>query len=114
MDDQEQVFNERAEYVAGLHRQLETVIAGQSFELTEAGALIVKILEADVDRFTKEILSNKFTNDHQGYVDVRAKANYAASILGRLKSLNSPAKEKDLRDQIKAIDDEDKIGKTDV
>jgi hypothetical protein len=109
--DEEIVFNERAEYVAGLHRQLETVIAGQSFELTDAGKLIVQILEADVDRFTKELLSNKFINDHQGYVDVRAKTNYAASILGRLKTLNSPAKEKDLRDQLQAIEDEDNIGK---
>jgi len=104
------VFNERADYVAKLYKQLETVVAGQSFEFTDAGKLIVNILEADVDRFTKEILSNKFVNDHQGYVDCRAKANYAASILGRLKTLNSPAKEKDIRDQLRAIDDEDKFG----
>lgn len=109
MDDQ--LPNERAEYVAGLHRQLETVIAGQSFELTDAGELIVKILEADVDRFTNDLLSKKFLNDHMGYVDVRAKANYAASILGRLKTLNNPAKEKDIREQLQAIKDEDNIGK---
>lgn len=110
MDDQEQVFNERAAYVEGLHKQLETLVAAQSFELTDAGALIVKILEADVDRFTNMLLSNKYVNDHQGYVDCRAKANYAASLLGRLKSLNNPNKEKEIRDQLQAIADEDKIG----
>ena len=110
MDDQEQVFNERAAYVEGLHKQLETLVAAQSFELTDAGALIVKILEADVDRFTNMLLSNKYVNDHQGYVDCRAKANYAASLLGRLKSLNNPNKEKEIRYQLQAIADEDKIG----
>ena len=110
MDDQEQVVNERAVYVEDLHKQLKTIVAAQSFELTDAGALIVKILEADVDRFTNQILSDKFTNDHQGYVDCRAKAHYAASLLGRIKTLNNPKKEKEIREQLKAIADEDKIG----
>lgn len=108
----EQVINEREQYVQNLNDQLHAVVTAQSFELTDAGALIVKILEADVSRFTNQLLSDKYTNDHQGYVDVRAKANYAASLLARLKTLDNPAKEKDIRDQLKAIADEDKMGAT--
>lgn len=93
---------EREKYIATLHAQLEKVVAGQAFEKTSAGALIVQILEADVNQFTKKILSNDFINNHQGYVDVRAKANYAASLLARLKQFDNPAAEKQIRDDLEA------------
>lgn len=101
MDEQREI-TDREKYISDLHVQLEKVIAGQSFEFTEAGKLIVDILTQDVNLFTKQILSNKFINDHQGYVDARAKANYAASLLGRLKSLDDPKKEKEIRDNLEA------------
>ena len=93
---------DREKYLVGLHAQLAKVVAGQSFEYTDAGKLIVEILSADVNQFTKLVLTDKFINDHQGYVDARAKANYAASLLGRLKSLDNPAKEKEIRESIEA------------
>jgi len=91
---------DREKYLTDLHAQLGKVIAGQSFEYTDAGKLIVEILTADVNNFTKLVLSSKFVNDHDGYLDVRAKANYAASLLGRLKSLDNPIKEKEIRESI--------------
>lgn len=93
---------DREKYLIDLHAQLAKVVAGQSFEYTDAGKLIIEILTADVNNFTKLVLSSKFVNDHQGYVDARAKANYAASLLGRLKSLDNPLKEKEIRESIEA------------
>jgi hypothetical protein len=102
MDDELHAITDREKYITDLHSQLQKVIAGQSFEYTDAGKLIVEILSADVNNFTKQILSNKFINDHQGYVDARAKANYAASLLGRLKTLDDPKKEKEIRESLEA------------
>lgn len=100
MDNEQREQTEREKYLADLHDQLGKVVAGQSFEFTDAGKLIIGILTADVNMFTKQILSNKFINDQMGYVDARAKANYAASLLGRLKSLDDPMKEKVIRENI--------------
>lgn len=100
MDNNEPVVDERAKYVAKLKTDLDKVIAGQSFERTNAGKLIIEILEADVNRFTADVLSDKFIDDHMGYVDARSKANYAASLLGRIKAVNNPDREKDIREKI--------------
>lgn len=102
----EEVQDERKKYVDSLKAELETISAGQSFETTGAGKLIKKILQADVDRFTNDVLSDKFLNDHMGYVDARAKANYAASILSRLQRIKSPEKEKDIREKIELAEKE--------
>ncbi len=99
--------SDRDAYIADLHGQLAKVVAGQSFEHTDAGKLIIEILSNDVNVFTKDILSDKYINDHQGYVDVRAKCNYAASILGRLKRLNDPMKEKTIRESLEAAKNDD-------
>ena len=100
------VVDERQQYVDGLNAQLKDITAGQSFEKTKAGELIVKILQADVNRFTKGVLSDKFVNDHNGYIDARAKANYAANLLNRLSSLKSPEREKEVRGRIKEATEE--------
>lgn len=105
MDDQP-VVDERRKYVDGLKAELETISAGQAFEVTGSGKLIIKILQADVDRFTNDVLSDKFIDNHMGYVDARAKANYAASILNRLQRVKSPAKEKEVREKLDLAENE--------
>jgi len=104
MDDE--VVDERQKYVDNLKAQLKDITAGQSFEKTKAGELITKILQADVNRFTNDVLSDKFVDDHSGYIDTRAKANYAASLLNRLLSLKNPKREKEIRDNIKEATEE--------
>lgn len=104
MDDE---VTDRDKFIADLNNQLSKVVTGQSFEYTDAGKLIIEILTADVNNFTKQVLSNKFINDHQGYVDARAKANYAASLLGRLQTLNDPVKEKVIREQLEAAQNDE-------
>jgi hypothetical protein len=99
--------SERDKYLADLHGQLAKVVAGQSFEYTDAGKLIIEILTADINLFTNDILSDKYINDHQGYVDARAKAQYATSLVRRIKVLDDPKKEKQLRESIELANNDE-------
>ena len=100
-------ITEREKYINDLQVKLTKVIAAQSFEYTDAGKLIIEILTADVNLFSKQVLSDQFLNDHMGYVDARAKANYAASLLGRIQKLNNSDTEKEIRKGIdEALNDE--------
>lgn len=93
--------NEREKYVAKLHSDLAKVIAANDFHATEPGQLIIGILQADVTNATNDLLSNKFVDDHNGYLDARARAAYASTLLGRLTKLAN-VDQKPLRQSIDA------------
>ena len=92
--------SERQKYIDDLNKQLDNAVAGQNFEKTKAGGLITKILQNDVNQFTKDVLSDKYINDHNGYLDARAKAHYAASLLNRIMALKN-TDQKPIREALK-------------
>lgn len=93
--------NEREKYISDLNKQLETIMAAQSFQQTEGGKLIIQMLKNDINVFTQDLISSKFINDHNGYLDVRSRLEYAASLLGRIITVADPEKEKKARQDLK-------------
>jgi hypothetical protein len=105
---------ERQKYIAKLQGQLDKAIAGENFHQTKPGKLIVDILRTDVTNFTNDVLSDKFIKDHDGYLDARAKANYASSLLDRLVKVANPVVQQQIRGDIKAAVDEGKDEEDDI
>lgn len=98
--------NDKEAYVKSLEAELSRILAAEEFGTTKPGKLIIEILEGDVNAFTNKLLSPDFLNDHMGYVDARAKANYAQSLLSRINTVKSERVKKELTDKIKAAREE--------
>jgi hypothetical protein len=107
-------LTERQKYIAKLQGQLDKAIAGENFHQSKPGKLIVEILQHDVTAFTNDVLSDKFVKDHDGYLDARAKANYASSLLDRITKVADPKIQQQLRGDIKAAVDEGKEEEDDI
>lgn len=97
-------MDEKQKYITSLRKQLEQISAAQAFPTTPAGELVIKILTEDIALFTRRITSDEFVNNHEGYLDVRAKLNYAASFLNRLSSLQSKSTEADVREKLDVVE----------
>lgn len=100
-------ISEREKYKLSLMNSLTKIAAAQSFENSDAGKLIIEILNNDISSFTKQILSDKFVDNHMQYVDCRAKANYAASLLMRLQTISDNEGESEIRKKLKELEEED-------
>lgn len=97
---------ERDKYLDNLHKQLDKAQAAGHFQNDAGGKLVIEMLNVDIARFTADIASDKFVNDHNGYLDSRAKLSYALSLLNRLNGLATPDLPAKLQDQIKAAQPE--------
>lgn len=93
---------ERDKYLNNLYQQLDKAQAAGHFQNDAGGQLVIEMLNADVARFTSDVASDKFINDHNGYLDSRAKLSYSVSLLKRLNNLANPDLPAKLQDQIKA------------
>lgn len=105
--------NEREDYILGLSNQLAKVLAAQDFANSDGGKLFIQLLDADVKKFREQVEGDKFINDHQGYVDARAKLSYANSLLSRFAKTSDTGKEVALRKEIDEAKGKKPAGETD-
>lgn len=98
--------NKRDAYIAKLEDDLGKAAAAGEFTNSAGGQLVLEWLNAQITTFTNQILSNKFVNDHEGYLDARAKVSMATNIVSKLTKLSSPDLEMALRGQIQQAQDE--------
>lgn len=96
MDDSDK----RQNYVDNLAKQLEKAVLASEFSNTPVGKYLIDMLQADANLFAQQIASDKFINDHNGYLDARAKLSYVSSLLNRLQKAANPDLEANLRQQI--------------
>jgi hypothetical protein len=92
--------DKRQNYVDNLAKQLEKAVLASEFNNTPVGKYLIDILQTDASLFAQQIASDKFINDHNGYLDARAKLSYVASLLSRLQKTADPNLEANLRQKI--------------
>lgn len=92
--------NTRQDTIDRLARDLEKATAAGEFVNSNGGKLLMNFISADINRFVAQISSDKFVNDHNGYLDARSKLSYASSLLKRLTRLSDPDVPQAIREQI--------------
>lgn len=98
MDDQ--TPDTRQKYIDSKAKELEKASAAGEFVNSTGGKNLIDWLNAQVNQFTNELLSDKFINNHNGYLDARAKVSFARNIVATLMKQSNPDVEAELRKQI--------------
>ena len=96
MDD----IDKRQAYLSKIGRDLEKAAAAGEFVNSVGGNNLIGWLQAQINLFTNDMLSDKFINDHNGYLDARAKVSFARNIVATLTKLSNPDLEAGLRKQM--------------
>lgn len=83
-----------------LRQQLNEAIAADEFFESAAGKLIVKLITHRVTISTRTITSDKFKNDHAGYVNELAWLNANKQLLRELQVAASPQRKAKIREKL--------------
>ena len=97
---EDSVKDTRQEYIDKKAKELEKAAAAGEFVNSKGGKNHLDWCNAQISMFTNEILSDKFINDHNGYLDARAKVSVLRNVVTTLTKLSSPDLEASLRKQI--------------
>lgn len=98
MDDS--TVDTRKEYIDKKAKELEKAAAAGEFVNSKGGKNHLEWCNAQINMFTNEILSDKFINDHNGYLDARAKVSVLRNVVATLTKQANPDVEAALRKQI--------------
>lgn len=91
--------------VSRLEQQLHEASLASDFFEHQVGKLFIQYAAAIVNRNTKDMLSKKFINDHEGYINARAEAAAIQELLRRMQVSSNPervARIKDIVDGTKS------------
>lgn len=100
MNNEDQVVDKRREYIDSKARELEKASAAGEFVNSKGGQNLIDWLTAQISNFTNDLLSDKYINDHNGYLDARAKVSFARNVVATLQKQANPDVEAALRQQI--------------
>lgn len=90
----------REKAVNSLSIQLDKARATGEFINSNGGKVLLDVLAADITRFRMQIESNKFIADHDGYLDARARLDYAKNLTSRLVKVGDPDLPQIIQEQI--------------
>lgn len=102
MDNQQrelEASNQPNEELEKLYDQLREVAASEDFFNLASGKLFLQLATAIVNKNTKDMLSEKFINDHNGYINARAESAAISSLLRRMQVAGSPKRKAKLNEK---------------
>jgi hypothetical protein len=94
--------DKRQVYIDKKAKDLGKAAAAGEFVQSKGGQNLIDWIQAQVNLFTNDLLSDKFINDHNGYLDARAKVSFGRNIIATLTKLSNPDLEAALRKEIEA------------
>lgn len=103
---EDKVVDTRQEYIDKKAKDLEKASAAGEFVNSTGGQNLIEWLQAQINQFTNDLLSDKYINDHNGYLDARAKVSFARNIVATLTKMSNPDLEATLRKQIEEAQSE--------
>ena len=68
-------MDERKEYENQLKEKLDKALAAEGLKKSDSWAVFEEIATTEINRLTKLILSDKFNDDHLGYLAAKAEIN---------------------------------------
>jgi hypothetical protein len=80
--------------------QLHEVAVAEQFFEQATGKLFTQIATKMVDSYTREMLSNKFDNDHLGYLACKANINAYKGMLRRMQVAAHPLRKAKLEEKL--------------
>jgi hypothetical protein len=95
-----ETVDQRQAYIDQKAKDLEKASAAGEFVNSKGGQNLIDWLQAQINQFTNDLLSNKYINDHNGYLDARSKVSFARNIITTLTKMSNPDLEAELRKQI--------------
>lgn len=73
-----------------LEQQLNQAVAASNFFETETGRLFVKLANLKINKYTRDILSDKFDDNHFGYVNCKSDLNAYKNMLVMMQRAANP------------------------
>lgn len=75
-----------------LEQQLREAAAAENFFETASGKLAIELLTREVDSIVKDICSDKYLEDHRGYVVAVLRLSARRDLIRKLTGAKSPAR----------------------
>lgn len=86
--------------IAKLESQLAEVVAAESFFESKAGRLFVDLANKKINTILKDITSDKYLEDHQGYVNAISQLNAYKTLLDMMGVAKSPKRRQKLEERL--------------
>jgi hypothetical protein len=94
-------YNQKQEQeLAQLQHQLSEALTASSFFEQDTGRLFTQLAAAEITRITRDISSDKYFKDHQGYVNAVTELMAYQKLLRKLQVAASPQRIQKLRERL--------------
>lgn len=80
-NDLTQNQHQQDQEIANLERQLSEAVAASGFFELEVGRLFQRLATLKINKYTRDILSDKYDNDHRGYNNAKSHINAYQDML---------------------------------
>ena len=88
------------EEVAILEEQLREAVAAEDFFNLASGKVWLTVISKDIDGLVKEITSDKFINDHEGYLEALGRLRQARRSIRLMQVAASPVRRSKIQEKI--------------
>ena len=92
--------NQLQQEITDLQSQLSEAIAAEGFFNQESGKLIDKLLTKTITKITRDIVSDKYLEDHVGYVNALSELRANRLLQRQLHATASPIRKKAIRERL--------------
>lgn len=86
-----------------LERQLREATAAEDFFNLASGKIWQKVMLKDIDVLVKEITSDNFINDHNGYLEALGRLRQARRAYKLMQVASSPSRKEKLQEKVDVI-----------
>lgn len=91
---------EQDKKLAKLEQSLSKALIAEQFTKSDTGRLFTELAELEINKALKDITSDKYDKDHQGFLARKADMNAYKTLLRRMQLLASPQMRAKLEEQL--------------
>lgn len=84
--------------IQAIENQIRQAAQAEELKNLEAGKLIPALLTEEITRLTRDVISDKYAKDHQGYIVALGELHANQKLLRKLQSLTNPKRTRKLRE----------------
>lgn len=100
-------YNQQEQELNQLRQQLSETLNAEEFFRTPIGELWTRLANLEITKLIRDITSDKYDKDHNGYLNAKAELKVWRAMLGRLMIAGSPMRKAKIEERLATAEGND-------